>query len=493
MKYILELIVFLCGASLMILELVGSRLLAPYIGTSTIVWTSLIGIILAFLSLGYFWGGRMADQGATFKKLATVIMASAFFVFIIIFINEPILAFIMVNIKNIYAGAVIATLVLFSVPGFLLGIISPYAIRLKIKSLEETGRTAGSLYAISTIGSIVGTFSAGFLLIPFLGTIRILYFITFVLIISSFLAYLKVPSKTKTFFLFFLFLIILLSISQSINIESGRLIDIDTQYNRIWIRKGFKEDVGRPILAMTTDPHGTQSGMFLDGDDDLVFEYSKYYRLADHFNPGFKSSLLIGGAAYAYPKDFLKRNKEATIDVVEIDSGMTRLARDHFNLKDDPRLTIYHQDGRVFLNNNEKKYDVIFLDAFNSKLSIPYQLATREAAERVYESLSDDGVVFLNLISSLAGKKSKFLRAEYLTYKQVFPEILLFKVKDTALEEAQNFILVAFKNERKVSLVSENKEFDRYLKALWRGEIKEDLPILTDDYAPVDYYTMVMF
>lgn len=477
----------------MILELVGSRVLAPYIGTSTVVWTSLIGIILAFLSLGYFIGGKMADQKASFKKLAIVILASAFFTFIIIFINEGVLSFIRINIKNIYFGATIATLALFSIPGFLLGIVSPYAIRLKIKNLEETGRTAGSLYAISTIGSIVGTFSAGFLLIPFLGTIKILYLVTIILILSSFLAALKQSPKPKVFFVFILILIILLFFSKSVKAQNTRIADIDTQYNRIWIQKGFKSDVKRPILIMTIDPYATQSGMFMDKDDGLIFKYQNFYRLVEHFNPGFKSSLLLGGAAYAYPKDYLRRYEDATIDVVEIDPGMTALARKYFNLKDDPRLTIYHQDGRVFLNDNQKKYDAIFMDAFNSKLSIPHQLTTVESVRRVYASLNDDGVIFFNMISSLEGENNRFLKAEYATCKEVFPQVLLFKIEGTDPELIQNLVLVAFKTKREIDLTSENKEFNSFLKTLWQKEVKEDLPILTDDYAPVDYYVMGMF
>ena len=166
-KYILEIIVFICGAAVMILELVGSRIMAPYLGTSIVVWTSLIGIILGFLSLGYWWGGKVADQNPSYKMFSFVIFVGAIFVGLIVFIQSMVLNFIQNGITNIYLGTIIATLTLFAVPSALLGMVSPYAVRLKIKDVTTSGRTVGNLYAISTIGSIVGTFAAGFLLIPF--------------------------------------------------------------------------------------------------------------------------------------------------------------------------------------------------------------------------------------------------------------------------------------------------------------------------------------
>lgn len=475
----------------MILELVGSRVLAPYIGTSTIVWTSLIGIILASLSLGYFWGGKMADKKASFKKLSLVILASAFFVFLIIIINEPVLALVTETVDNVYLGAVFATLILFALPSFLLGIVSPYAFRLKVKKIEESGRTAGNLYSISTIGSIVGTFSAGFFLIPFLGTVKILYLITGILLFSFALALSKDLSKKETFGVFFIFIFILSFFYYAGSfLGNNQIIDVDTQYSRIRIFSGKIGGKGRMVKVMTTDPFSVQSGMFLDKDDDLIFDYLKYYRLADHFNPNLKDSLLIGGAAYAYPKDYLRNHDKATMDVVEIDQKMTQLAYDHFNLKKDPRLKIYHQDGRVFLNNNKKEYDAIFLDAFTSRLSMPYQLTTKEAVEEMYNSLNNEGVVLSNIIASFSGEKSKFLQAEYLTFKKVFPQVYLLRVDDTDLDSIQNIMLVALKSDKIPVFESDNEEFDKYLKRLYKEEIEENYPIITDNYAPVDYYMM---
>ncbi len=477
----------------MILELVGSRIMAPYLGTSIVVWTSLIGIILGFLSLGYWYGGKAADQNPSYKMFSFVIFAGAIFVGLIVFIQSMVLNFIQNGINNIYFGAIIATITLFAVPSTLLGMVSPYAVRLKMKDVATSGETVGNLYAISTIGSIVGTFAAGFLLIPFLGSAKIIFFLSIGLILISILAYGKSFLKIKVSFVLFLLLCFFVSsFSNKLNAKQG-LIDVDTQYSRVWIYKSINQKTQRPILNLTTDPLGRQSGMFLDTDDDLVFEYTKYYRLAKHFKPDLKYSLMIGGAAYSYPKDYLKKYPDAKIDVVEIDSKLTELAKQYFNLPDDPRLTIYHEDGRTFLNRTKNKYDVIFMDAFTSHLSIPYQLTTKEAVQKMHGILDDSGLVLVNIISAIEGEKGKFLRAEYATYKSIFVQVYLILVRDNIDGlKAQNIMLVALKSNVKPLFVSDDQELNSYLQHLWTKEIEIDAPILTDDYAPVDYYTMKM-
>lgn len=228
--------------------------------------------------------------------------------------------------------------------------------------------------------------------------------------------------------------------------------------------------------------------MSLDSDR-LVNEYTKYYHLVRHFHPNFASGLMLGGAGYSFPKDYLAKYPEAHLDVVEIDPGVTELARKYFGLEDHPNMTIYHEDGRVFLNQNTRKYDAIFGDAFTSWYSVPYQLTTKEAIQKKYDSLSESGIVILNIISSLQGEMGEFLRAEYRTYKEIFPQVYLFAVSNTRNEsKIQNIILVAMKSEKPPMMTSSDPEIREFLRHLWEGKLEEDMPILTDDYAPVDHY-----
>ena len=484
-KYILEFVVFISGAVVMIFELVGSRILAPYMGTSLVVWTSIIGIILGSLSLGYFLGGKIADIKPNYKQLSFIILMAAVFIFFTAVLKDLILGNILSFIKDLRISGAIASIILFAPASIGLGMVSPYAVKLKIKNLNNTGSTVGNLYALSTIGSIVGTFSAGFFLIPFFGTSKIVYILSLILIFLSFILFIK---KYKIHFIFFVIMFLFLFDYLPLK---DIIIDVDSLYNRIWIIEAKEKKTNRIVRYITTDPHGAQSAVYIDDPADLVFDYLKFYSLSNHFNGNIKKALLIGGGIFTYPQHFIEKNKEAEIDVVEIDSKFFDLAREHFFYKDNEKINIIHEDGRTFLNNNKKKYDCIFLDVFNSKLSVPFQLTTKETVKRIYHSLNNNGLVMVNLISAVEGEKSKFLRAEYVTYNSVFPHVYVFPIKDIEKKlETQNIILVALKNEDLPEFTSNIKEYNDMLNNLWTNEITKDIPILTDDHSPVEFYVL---
>ena len=288
-------------------------------------------------------------------------------------------------------------------------------------------------------------------------------------------------------------MIIILFSYNKINYASANngLIDIDTAYNRIWIYDSKDIDTNRKVKNMEINSE-VESSMFLESDE-LVNDYAKFFHLAKHFNPNFKTTLMLGGAGYSYPNDFLSKYPNATIDVVEIDPTITDLAKKYFRLKDNPRLTTYNQDARVYLNKTDKKYDIIFGDAFGSHYSIPFQLSTLEAIQKEYDILNNDGVAIMNVISSLKGDMGKFLNAEYATYKKVFPQVYLFPVQNPTNDvdngyQVQNIMIVAIKSDQPVKLDSTDPILNGYLNHLWKEEITTNLPILTDDYAPVDHY-----
>ena len=206
--------------------------------------------------------------------------------------------------------------------------------------------------------------------------------------------------------------------------------------------------------------------------------------------PCFQKTVILGGAGYSYPKYFLERyHSGQTIEVVEIDKKMTDLARQYFDLKDDPRLHITHEDGRMFLKNAPKNsIDVLYVDAFGSYYSIPYQLTTQEAITDMYNMLTESGVVITNIISKLEWAGADFIEAEYHTYASVFPHVTLYQVRDATPQDIQNIILVAEKWDSRTHINASNNELNGYLSREWRYPIPQNRPILTDDYAPVDYY-----
>lgn len=486
-KYLLEIVVFVCGAVVMIFELVGSRVLGPYFGTSLFVWTSLIGIILGSLSFGYYLGGKIADKQCSFKSLSLIIFFAAISIGLMVSIKDFWLIVLQSSFRDIRTSSVLASLTLFLPASVFLGMVSPYAVKLKINNLNTSAQTVGNLYAISTSGSIFGTFLAGFYLIPHFGTNRLLIILSITLIIIS----LVLSAKKGTWIKLSVFAIVVIGwfVISGLNymLPKSGFIDVDTAYNRIWIYDRIDYRTNK-IVKMMGINNENNSSMFLDSDE-LVNEYTKYYHLAKHFNPNFKKTLMLGGAGYSYPKDFLHKYPEATIDVVEIDPKVTELAKKYFRLEESPRLTIYHEDGRVFLNKTQEKYDAIFGDAFNSLHSLPYQLTTKEAVQKKYNILNDDGVVILNIISAIEGEKGKFLRAEYATYKSLFPQVYLFPVTSSGNGNiVQNIILVALKSEKDQTFNNSDPKLNEYLQHLWKRTVDADIPILTDNFSPVAYY-----
>ena len=488
-SWTLKVVVFACGALVMIFEIIGSRILSPFLGASTYIWTSLIGVILGALSLGYWLGGRLADRRPEVKLLAATLIIASSLVSLTALTKEVLLSIIANLTVGLEIKALIAAVLLFAPASICLGFVTPFAVRLEMRDVESTGRTVGRLYALSTIGSIVGTFAAGFFLIPFVGSVRTLYLIAACLLALSLLLAPLAMSKTAiTSLVLFVFGVIATEGNSYLLRQQSDVYDFDTEYSRIQVFRSKDPATGRPIQALATDPYFVQSAAFLDSDE-LVLDYSRFYHLIGHFNPNIKNSLIIGGAGYSFPKEYLRTYPEAALDVVEIDPQMTAIARRFFRLTDDPRLNIIHEDGRMFINRTGSgTYDAILMDAFGSLFSVPTHLTTIEAVNHLNRILTDDGVIIFNLGSAITGPASHFLNAELATYQKAFPNVYLFKVNPTYPDEKlQNLIMVATKS-RVIKFVSADPNLISLLSHKYSDGIPVIQPILTDDLAPVEYY-----
>jgi predicted membrane-bound spermidine synthase len=485
-KYSLEVITFVSGALVMIIELVGSRIVAPYLGTSIFVWTSLIGVMLASLSLGYYAGGRLSDKNPQPKILSRIILGAAICSSLVL-ILEPLLSSIAKFPFDIRLSTTLASLMLFAPVTFLLGMITPYVARLKITTVASAGTTIGTLYALSTVGSISGTFLGGFILISFLGTKAIFALTTlvlFVLYIYSLILHHDFK-KPINFLMTFVFLVVSAFSLFSFGLSGRAFADIDSHYNRWLVYDTYERTTKRPVRYLMNNVSGVQSAVYPANPKELVFSYLKVFDVVANIQPHWKSSLLIGAGAYTYPTHIMADSSDKRMDVVEIDEKLHDIAKKYFGFKDTSRIRMIEKDGRAFLNTNKKKYDLIFVDAFSSQLSIPYHLTSIEAATALRNSLQDKGIAAVNIISAIDGPASSFLKAEYNTYKRVFPRVEVIRANPAmALSEPQNLILVAFES---------NKEPDATLQNLvLQSELTSSEPMLTDDFAPVEKFTAEM-
>lgn len=483
-KYKLEITTFIAGATGMIVELVASRILSPYLGSSNLIWTCIIGMMLAFMSIGYFIGGKISDKYPKMNLLSLFILDASIFISIIplieVYAIEPL------SKKNISLPiiAIICSTITFGIPSLLLATASPFAVKLKEKDEKQIGQVSGKMSAISTIGSIFGTFLAGFILIPKLGVKNIILMIVVILNILSFI--LQEEKNIKYIIKSIIILLILVAVvflGKKLFYQKYQdmILDTDSEYSRIWIRK-LVNDSGKEYNTLEVDL-GLES--IANNEKKLTSEYLKYYDLFDYYQENTDNVLLIGGAAYTYPSYYLENFKEKKIDVVEIDPKMTELAQKYFNLDiNNSNLTIYHEDGRRFLNTSNNKYDCILVDAFKG-LNVPFQLTTVEALENEKRLLNDDGIIISNIFSALEGENSKFLRNEYTTYKKIFDNVKIFKVDLGSDDntEMQNYILVAFNGKQ----IENPEKFEKYAKLLSTEMTEIDISgeVLTDDLCDV--------
>ena len=474
----------------MALEIMGSRLLAPVFGDSVFVWGSLIGIVMSSLAVGYFLGGKLADRLPSFRTFSIIILAAGIFTILVPISSPLVLELVFYSGLGEQYGPLLATTLLLAAPTILLGMVSPYAIKLTAKDIVKIGGISGSLYSISTGGSILGTFFTVFLLVPSFGVRSIIFSIGIVLISVSLIGLANIERIFVIIIAGSLMMPSSAFLVGTLSIYSGDLVyQTDTPYNSLNVVDSQARGVR--TLWLNSMPH---SAMYLNGSNNSVFLYTDYFHIAFVFNPEIENVLFIGGGGFSGPKKFLEDYPEISVDVVEIDPQVVDIAENYFDLKDDSRLNVFVEDGRMFLSRTEMLYDLIVLDAY-SKTYAPFHLLTLEFLESIDEHLKPNGVLVSNLISSLIGDTSDLLRAEYKTVNKVLPHVYLFYTRTSSMSQVQNIILMGTKNQNlydKVELIEmakntpkRSEKLAEYASTYFDNEVRtEDLPILTDDYAP---------
>ncbi len=496
-EYRMSLVVFLSGASVMALELAGSRIVAPFLGSSIVTWTSLIGVILAALSIGYSLGGTAADKNPSTTPLSKIMLLAAVLVALVGPLHYPLLAMIGTSSMSLLWGTLLATCLLFVPASVLLGMVTPFALRLTIDDVEHSGRTAGRIYAASTIGSLFGTFSTGFILFSYLGSGTLLFVLATTLWLASLLVNPRELLPLRVSVLIAISVLYVAYLGFTDGLEKHGLLTLDTQYHRVMVAEREENGTNRKVRLLLTDPLGAQSTMYVDSPDQISSGYAKFFDLAFTFNPASTTTLMLGGGAYSYPKHFARNYPDLFMDVVELDPGMTEIARSHFALKDSEKRNIYHADARRFLSRNnssdsKKKYDAIFIDVFSSSPNIPFHVATKEFAEELRSSLAVGGVVVANTITGIEGEASRFFSAYVHTLRSVFSEVFIYPVSpERNKSEAQNVIIVAMSDSS--ALEHASPQLQKLINKSISYPENEYSFVLTDNYAPVENLVLPIF
>jgi len=462
----------------MIYELVGTRVVSPYLGASTYIWTSIIGVVLASLSIGYWWGGKWADDRPALGKLAPLFAMAAILVAATGWLSDIAQWSLSLVALPIELKAVLCALFLFAPAATLLGVISPYITRLHLQTMETAGKQIGKMSAFSTLGSIAGTFLAGFVLIPLLGTEHLLQLIAVALAILSVVCFLEDKKEKKLMPL----LVVLTGIvlSREAFISASPQIDIDTAYSRVKISEYDEAETGKKVVELSTGLNEAQSAMYL-ANDEYVFSYTKMMDVFSVVQPDPKSALILGGAGYTVPQHLLKWPSTPQVTVVEIDPGMTALARQYFRLQDDPRLSINHEDARTFLQNSTNTYDVIMVDVFSHAYGIPFHILTEESMQEFRRNLSENGVIVTNVIGAPQGQRDELVGSVVKTFQTQFAHVELFIIHPDKPTAAQNVIVLATNAADGVAQL----ETSGY-KEFWLQQPQLQGRVLTDDYSPME-------
>ena len=486
--------VFITGAAVLVVEIIATRILSPYYGNTIYTTSSVIGTVLAALSLGYYLGGMLSDKYPEERLFYGIILISGFLIIFINVLDSTFLQFLS-NFFSISYGPVISSVFLFFIPSFTLGMLSPFAIKLYQKSsANEIGGHSGKVLFWSTLGSIIGSFLSGFVLIPNLGVNNIIIGTGFLLVLWSFALLLLLKKLNKEIMLFVLILIVsLLLLFLFINNKDDHrfIYEKDGVYEKIRIEDRVWQ--GHPTRFLYQDKSWS-SAMFLDSDE-MAFDYTKYYKLYELFNKNPKKIFVIGGAAYSIPKAILSRSKETNVLVSEIEPEYYDLAKKYFNLKDDPRLQNFIEDGRRLLAKNENQYDAIISDVYYSIFSMPIHFTTKEFFSLSKNHLLENGAFIGNFAGSLDPKTESFILSEIKTFKEVFPNSYFFAVNNADSSVPQNIIFLGINSDKKIDF--NNKDIKNSKDPIFANLSEKNINIdqfdlssyqeITDDFSPIEY------
>jgi spermidine synthase len=480
-------------------ELTAARLLDPFFGNSLIIWAVLIGMVLLYLTAGYYIGGKWADRRPFHHVLYQITAWSSLLIGVIPLVSRPVLLWSVRGFADydagILAGSLLGVVALFSVPVTLLGCISPFAIRLSMEEggVESSGNIAGGLYALSTLGSLVGTFLSVLVLVPNIGTRATFLLFSFLLMAVSLVGlFLTLRARALPYLLMPAALVVLIALLPGGVVKPaqyGELVhETESAYNYIQVVQWEDE-----VWLQLNEGQGVHS--LYNPKSLLTGGVWEHFLIAPFFNnPPFAadqvgSLALIGSAAGTVAKQYTAVFGPIPIDGAEIDPEIIRVGREYFEM-DEPNFNVVAQDGRYFLANSPRKYDIIAVDAYRPPY-IPFHLTTREFFAEAKRHLTENGVVVVNV--GRTQTNWSLVRALASTLKTEFPNVYLVDLSEPPYDLV-NVLVVATRQPTQLGNLAANAELMSHpilqevasAAMLHATEFTEPTVVFTDDKAPVE-------
>jgi spermidine synthase len=499
---------FVTGAIVMSFEMLGSRYLNPYFGSGIYTWAALISTVLAALTAGYFLGGYIADRTVSAMVLGGTVCLASVYLLILPSFAGTITVFVLGAVDSIRMGSLYSALAIMFLPVMLLGVYSPFAIRLLLYSTQDSGTVSGTVYGISTAGSIVGTLGTAFFLIPVMGTRAITLLLGFAGLVCglTLMVFDRLQSPARnTKFLAGLFALAVLASggrpagaadlaneelrAQMLKRPDGRIAHIETEYNELFIYKRGK------FVSLSTRfrrNDSVESVVDLKDPDHMPLGYLPLMTAALAYPPAPKRILMIGLGAGSLSTYLGRAMPDAQIDVVEIDPGVIAAGKEYFGLRETEKVRFMESDGRVYLNRHGGLYDLILVDAFR-ETGIPFHLITREFFNLAKQRLAPGGAVVININGG-----TKLYLSAMVTLHAVFQTVDLYPAW-TRGDETQAIAIAtsadavgADELKRRATALQERYGFRYPLPGLVEKRAgNQNLKggeLLTDDFSPVNLY-----
>jgi len=438
-------LVFVAGMTTLAVEMAAARLLAPWFGDSLPIWASLIGLILVYLSLGYWLGGRLADRSPRSATLYRLCVGAGFLIGLIPVASRPVLRLAAVGFARLdavlLAGPLAAVLLLLAAPVTLLGCVSPFAIRLLLRDPQRGGATAGRIYALSTLGSLVGTFLPVLVTIPNLGTRNTFYLFAVLLLLTAWAGLLLTSGRRALPYILLLLIILLLAWATGggvIKADEELVYETESPYNYIQVLRW-----GPGLRLKLNEGYGVQSVYNPEGElTDGIWDY---FLIAPFFSPApydegqVRSLCLVGLAGGTVSKLYSRAYGSISMDGVELDPAIIDVGRRYFAMNE-PNLHVVAADGRAFLARLPagQRYDVIAVDAFRPPY-VPFHLATREFFELCQAHLSEQGVVAIN--AARVRGDERLVEALAATMQTVFPSVFIVEEPDEGFATGNSLVV----------------------------------------------------
>jgi len=483
----LYLLSFFTNAVILVFEIAGGRLLAPYIGTTVGVWAGLIAVVLGGMAFGYHYGGKLGDKDASRERIGFFLFLAGIAALFAWGARDLIPTFLApTGYASPTLGALIIGTLLFVPTVVFLAIVSPMIAKNLLKQLNESARVIGELNAAGTAGAIIGAVATGMLLIPYFSVDLIFLGIAVSILVAAFLVSEK---RMRKLLVLLIALAFALALNAVPNAADGWVADITTTYNRVVLTERTQD--AERTLYLATNPFGYQCAMYVDdegrADEDRLV---KNYQLAhdtivrSFFPDGPKRMLFLGGCVFTFPRYLLSHFPDSSAEVVEIDPGMTDVAKEYFGFFPErfPTLSIINEDARIFVNQDHAQYDIVYHDTFDSAGRVPFQLMTKEMFERVAALVNEDGLLLINAHGAYQGEGLLYPSAYAKTIAQSFKNVALYQFTNSPLRN-QNLVILASHTRELPDALSHPLYPDLMLK---KEPLRENVIVLTDDYAPVD-------